>query len=104
MNEILDSDIDKKPEMPQHRKILMTNLGILAFYTIFCFVFNKSAGLVLDAFLIVGHVGICLLVGIIQSITVKKDNSSVKGWFLSALLVLLIGFGTCVSFGRLSGL
>lgn len=102
MNEILDSDIDKKPEMPQHRKILMTNLGILALYTIFCFVFNKSEGLILDAFLIVGHVGICLLMGIIQSIISK--GTSAKEWLLSALLVLLIGFGTCVSLGSLSGL
>ena len=102
MNEILDSDIDKKPEMPQHRKILMINLGILAVYTIYCFIFNRKEGVILDAFLIVGHVGFCILLGIVAAIASKGDWA--KGWFLSALLVLLIGFGTCVSFGSLLGL
>lgn len=44
-------------------------------------------------FLIVLHVGLCLLLGII--FWVKKDKEYAKGFLLSGLVVLLIGVSTC---------
>lgn len=101
MSELLDSDLNNEPKPSDKKKILKINLGILAFYTIFCIILGKEGGFIMDAFFIVAHVAICLLVGIIQSIVSKGDTA--KEWFLSAILVLLIGFGTCVGFGSLSG-
>ena len=95
MSELLDSGLNNEPKPADKKKILKINLGILALYTVYCFVFNKNEGALTDAVLIVFHVGICFLTAISQSVISK--SATAKEWFLSALLVLLIGFGTCVS-------
>ncbi len=65
------------------------NLLALAFYTIVCKFID--GGIILDAFLIFFHVIICI------GMALGKRSWM---WFLSAVLVLAIGFSTCVMFGN----
>jgi hypothetical protein len=69
--------------------IVAYNLLALAVYTIAC-KFNEG-GIILDAFLIFFHVIICI------GMALGKKSWM---WFLSAVLVLAIGFSTCVMFGN----
>ena len=100
MSEPLDSVFDERPNPSNDKRIMLANLVILAIYTIFCFAFPKNGGSLLDAILIVIHVSLCVLLGIIMTIASKGDSS--KGFFLSALLVLLIGFGSCLAVSSLT--
>jgi hypothetical protein len=67
--------------------VISINIGVLALYTII----SKSieGGVIIDAFFIAAQFFVCLIMGI----AVKKWV-----WVLTAFLVLLIGFSTCVSF------
>ena len=67
--------------------IVGINLAILAVYTLLIKLTPDGGGFVLDAFLLLFHVVICIIMSI-----VKKSGS----WLLSAFLVLAIGFSTCV--------
>jgi len=68
-------------------KIVGINLGVLAIYTILSR-FSDGGG-VLDAGFLLLHVLFCFLFAL--------ANKSWM-WFLSGLLVLLIGVSTCVNF------
>ena len=67
-------------------------MGILVLYSIIAF--SQAEGILIDAISIGFHVLGCIMAGIIASIMSRKDW--LKGFYLSARLVLLIGFGTCI--------
>lgn len=68
-------------------KVIGINLIILAIYTLI-FRFEDS-GIIFDAFLLAIQFIVCIFMGIIKQKWI---------WVLAALVVLIIGFSTCVSF------
>ncbi|MFI5159483.1 MAG: hypothetical protein ACHQF4_11500 [Sphingobacteriales bacterium] len=66
-------------------RILGLNLLILAAYTIASKLIE--GGIFLDAFLIVAHLFCCIIIG---------GTRRNWAWVLSGLLVLVIGFATCI--------
>jgi hypothetical protein len=92
--------------MKNFGKIVGVNLLILLIYSVMCKVFGDiprpekynplfvyiAPGVVWMAVIIVFHAVICLFVG-----AYSKDVKQFKSFLLTALLILLIGFGTCVS-------
>jgi VanZ family protein len=86
----------------ESRKILLTNMGIFAAYTLMSYLISRPDGILYHAFFISAHVIIAFLIGIIRLVFVK--NSSDGGaYILSSVLVLIIGFGTCMGIGRIIG-
>jgi hypothetical protein len=81
------------------KKILLVNLGIFAAYTLGSYCISLSDGMGFHAFFIAIHVILCFLIGIIRLIT-EKEGSDGGSFILSAVLILLIGFGTCVGIGQ----
>ena len=100
MSEPLDSVFDERPNPSNDKRIMLINLGILAIYTIFCVASPHNGGVFTDALFIVVHASLCGLLGILMSVASKGHSSG--GFFLSALLVLLVGFGSCVAVGSLT--
>ena len=96
MDELLDTN--NTPPPTYYKRILAINMVILAFYTFLAYAPN-GGGALSDAFFVAGHVAICFIVGIIATVASKKDTA--KGFYLSAGLVLLIGFGTCIGLADL---
>jgi VanZ family protein len=86
-----------KPEM---KKILLINLGIFAVYTVFSYLISPKEGMIFHAFFIGSHVILNFLIGIVSLIAVDK-NSNGGAYILSAALVLVIGFGTCIGLAQL---
>jgi hypothetical protein len=84
------------------KNILLVNLGIFAAYTLLSFVISPKEGMVYHAFFIVIHVIISFLIGLIRLIFVK-DSSDGGVYILSAALILVIGFGTCVGLMQVLG-
>ena len=91
--------------MKNFGKIVGTNLLILLIYSIICKVFGDispekrishhvyiAPGVVWMAIVIIFHALICLFIG-----AFSKDVKQFKSFLLVALLILLIGFGTCVN-------
>ncbi|MGF7039153.1 hypothetical protein [Mucilaginibacter lappiensis] len=76
-------------------KIVGINILILAIYAVLCSIDSGGGDIIFDAFLILIHVVVCIIMAI-----VKRSWM----WLLSALLVLVIGFSTCVSFGSLGNM
>ena len=97
MNELLDTN--NTPPPTYYKRILAVNMAILAFYTLYAFASNDGA--LTDAILIFGHVVICFTAGLAAVFTSHKDAA--KGFFLSAGLVLLVGFGSCLGVASLFG-
>jgi hypothetical protein len=84
------------------KQILLVNVGIFAAYTLLSYLMSLSEGIIYHALFIVAHVIIAFLIGLIRLVFVK--NSSDGGaYILSAVLVLVIGFGTCVGIGNIIG-
>jgi hypothetical protein len=86
-------------------KIVGVNLLILLIYSIICKVFGVTlpknrnnlyiyipVGVVWMAYIIIFHTLVCFFVG-----AFSKDVKQFKSFLLAALLILLIGFGTCVN-------
>lgn len=84
------------------KKILGINLGIFAAYTLLSYLmgYKDASGAFFHAFFIAIHVIISFLIGIIRLITVK-ENSDGGAFILSAVLILVIGFGTCLGITQL---
>ena len=80
-------ELNQEPKPKNRWKVVGINIAILAVYTIASRVVD--GGIIIDAFLI----GLHFFIGIIASIVVRRWE-----WVLSAFLVLVIGFSTCVSF------
>ncbi|PWK78097.1 hypothetical protein LX99_01937 [Mucilaginibacter oryzae] len=78
---------------PNNMKIVGYNLLVLIAYTIICR-FNLNDGAILDMFFI----GIHVSAGIILAIVNRS-----WAWLLSALMVLVIGFSTCIGMVNISG-
>lgn len=74
-------------------KVVGFNLLALAFYTVLCKLANDVGSLMAEAFLVGGQVLACLIVSAVRREPV---------WLLSAFLVLIIGFSTCVYAGEFS--
>jgi heme/copper-type cytochrome/quinol oxidase subunit 4 len=87
------------------KKILGVNLSIFAVYTLLAHLMGikDASGWVYHAFFIAIHVVISFLIGIIRLLTVK-ENSDGGAYILSAVLILVIGFGTCVGLIQLAEL
>jgi hypothetical protein len=87
------------PKSPQEKKpdsgmaLVGYNIIALVFYTLLCKLIGGS-GFILDAFFIFIHVLFC--------IAMAFDKKS-WFWFLGAVLVLVIGFSTCVMVGNGAG-
>ncbi len=76
----------KKPQN-YNAYVLGINIGVLAIYTIISKAIN--GGFIIDAFFIAIQFFACVII----AITEKKWV-----WILTAFLILLIGFSTCVNF------
>lgn len=84
---------DLIPKQDYSYKIVGINLAILAAYTIIAAI--PRDGIFLDIFFIFFHVVLCLIL----TLTGPKRLQ----WLLSGLLVLIIGFSTCIGIGNLRG-
>ncbi|TWI96713.1 hypothetical protein JN11_03825 [Mucilaginibacter frigoritolerans] len=80
-----NKEIDEKKQS-YNMWVVGVNLAVLAVYTVISKA-NTELGPLLDAFLIAIHVAVCILWAAIASKRI---------WWLTALVVLLIGFSTCV--------
>ena len=69
-------------------RIVLFNLLALAFYTVLCK--TTEAGFIFDAFFIAIQVFVCLIMALAKRSWL---------WVLSGVLVLVIGFSTCVYAG-----
>jgi hypothetical protein len=92
------NNIELPGEQPEAKpttgmQLVGINLAVLAGYTLICCLL-RGGGLILDAFIIALHVILC--VG--SSIIFRK-----WAWLLSGLVVLVIGFSTCVGIGSFYG-
>lgn len=84
---------DSKPKAKM--AIVGYNLLILAAYTLLFRLLAEQGGFIFDAFLLACHVFACLIMSLV--------NRSWM-WVLSGVLVLAIGFSTCVMMADVSGL
>jgi hypothetical protein len=99
--QLMESPLDQSPEPPVAPKsvfnrVLLINLGIMLAYVVLT-AFMQDMYLILTAFLIVVHTLICLISGLIFLIPSIRRVPLAQGLLLSALLVLLIGFGACIA-------
>lgn len=83
-----------KGNKPSGMKIVGYNLLVFAIYTALCAATADDGGFIFDMFLI----GIHVLVGIVLAIANRN-----WAWLLSALIVLVIGFSTCVGMINFNG-
>ncbi len=97
MTEILDNELKNNRPPIQKNKILRVNAIIFVAYTLLSLLGGSSA-VIFHAFFIVIHVALCVLIGIAAAVSSKSDDA--KYHFLSAGLVLLIGFGICMGIGN----
>ena len=97
MTEILDNGLDNSRPPNPRNNILKVNAIIFVAYTLLSLIGGNSA-VIFHAFFIVIHVALCFLIGIGKAISSKNEGA--KYYFLSAGLVLLIGFGTCMGIGN----
>ena len=97
INKDLTAGGSKLPsEQPKSQNVAMKIVGYnilaLVIYTLLCRLMGKEGGLILDAFIIAVHVFVSIIAAII--------NKS-WAWLLAGLLVLIIGFSTCVGLGSI---
>ena len=76
-------------------EILKVNGLILLGYGLFTLIIPDLSGAIIAAIAIFFHVSILVFISIIHFI--KKENEQGKWYLLSSFLVLLIGFGACVT-------
>ena len=95
MSEILDNGLDNNRLPNPRNNILKVNAIIFLVYTLLSLL-GGSGAVIFHAFFIAIHVALCFLIGIAAAISSNSENA--KYYFLSAGLVLLIGFGTCIGF------
>jgi hypothetical protein len=84
---------DLIPKQELSYKIVGINLAVLIVYTLMSAL--SPGGIIFDGFLIVIHVIVCMIL----TLTGPKRMQ----WLLSGVLVLVIGFSTCVGIGNLNG-
>jgi hypothetical protein len=78
---------NSKPKVDM--SIVGYNLLGLAAYTILFRLLASEGGIILDALVVAGHLLVCFVMSIAQKSWI---------WVLSGVLVLVIGFSTCVTF------
>ena len=93
-------ELPTAPKMPL-RETMLFILGIAAVYMLGVYLYNLGeseaglANLVVDFFLMIGQVAVNIVVGI--GFLFSKEYQHVgKAMLLIGLLMVLIGFGTCV--------
>lgn len=77
-------------------------IGLLV-YSIILRIMDKpgGAGMIIYLAIIIGiHVGICFIISLIKFFSQQSQEG--KQYLLITLLVLIIGFGTCISFFSLN--
>ena len=92
-NKINRSPKESEAKPSTNMQLVGINLGVLAGYTVIC-VAAGGGGLMLDAFIIAGHVIICIG----MAAAARR-----WAWLLSGLIVLVIGFSTCAGAINLHG-
>jgi len=86
---------DLIPKQELSYKIVGINLGVLIAYTLMSAL--SPGGIIFDAFAIVVHVIVCMML----TLTGPKRMQ----WLLSGVLVLVIGFSTCAGvLSKISGI
>ncbi len=87
--------MEEKP-LPNKSMIVTTaNVVVLIIYTLLLrFTNNDNESIIAVAFIIVFHFILCLIIGLI-CIAIPRSKAYGKGFLLSSLAVLLIGFSTC---------
>ena len=89
----MDPNLQPEKKQPDDDKpignfsIVAYNLMVLAFYTIVFKMLANQGGLLFDAFTLLGHFVVCVIMAI---------SGKSWMWILSGVLVLAIGFSTCV--------
>ena len=91
----------------QHlKKIAGINLLVLIAYTTLVFVFNydEREGSFTIMLIMMPLIGIHVFVNIVLGIIffTQKDNARGRAFLLSALVVLIVGFSSCLGSGALS--
>jgi hypothetical protein len=89
-NEFFANYAPRPPKPGNGVKIIGYNLLALTLYSALCLPF--SGGLISDAYALFFHCFLCFALAILY-----KSGL----WLLSGLLVLVIGFSTCASFGHI---
>ncbi len=87
--------------MTRTSRILLLNLLVLLAYSVLTHWLGTDGlgNLLLNALLIAAHCFLCLLAWMILALTGQKEAG--KDFLLSFLLVLLIGFGSCLGLANL---
>ena len=91
-SKLMEEQNDKKN---QNYKIVGVNLLAVVVYSLLCRVAGGSDGWTVLMLIIPAHVLFCLILGFDRLLRRIKIQSAM--WFLSALMVLIIGFSTCVN-------
>jgi hypothetical protein len=90
-NTISGNAANRQGKVPDGMKIVGYNILVLVVYTVLCKFSSDLGGLVAEAFLIGIHVLVCIVMAIIK-------RSGI--WLLAGILVLIIGFSTCIYVGN----
>ncbi|HWZ35332.1 MAG TPA: hypothetical protein VNW51_04195 [Mucilaginibacter sp.] len=80
---------NKQPDKNGDMKIAGYNLGAMLIYGLILVGIMGQNGLMAFGFLYLAHAFICILTAIVQRKWV---------WFLSSILIVIIGFSTCANF------
>ncbi|OCX53341.1 hypothetical protein BEL04_03300 [Mucilaginibacter sp. PPCGB 2223] len=80
----------------QNYQIVGYNLLAVIIYTVLCKITSPKDGWGILMLLIGMHVFGCMVWGIVSAF-IERYKKSCGFWFLSAILVLAIGFSTCIS-------
>lgn len=89
LGELKNTPVKQQNKSAAGMKIVGFNILVLVIYTALCSIDASGGGFIFDAFLILAHVVVCIIMALAKRSWI---------WLLSALLVLVIGFSTCVSF------
>jgi len=84
----MEQKLNQPQEPMSDIKILGINLGIFLIYTLLCLAVERESGGVVAFFISLFHGAISTVVALV---------TRRWAWFLGAILVVVIGFGTCVN-------
>lgn len=85
-------ELPKQPNNNSNLKIAGYNLAAMLIYGLLFVGVMGNDGLIIFGMAYIGHAFICLIMAIVQRKWV---------WFLSSVLIVIIGFSTCASMFRL---
>lgn len=82
-----------QPKPKPNMWIVGINLLVMLFYAALCNIEGNN-GIIVMWFIMIGHVGVCFLVGIIAAVMPEYRKNTLP-WILSAIMILIIGLSTC---------